>query len=142
MVTPSQFSTYTVIYNWYMKTKESKLQLSYIFWLKCLSDQLNDLYVVLWNRESLRAGNLQSCFTFIVYTIISRRVVNKYYSDAVLGNRRQRHEILFLLLPLYWWSSGHFSLAGIIAVFIFYSLEELIFSHSSYAAAVPLLGIS
>lgn len=57
-------------------------------------------YVQSWNRKSLRAGNPQPCFTFVVYIIINRRRVNKYYTDSVLGNRKQRHEIVFLFLPL------------------------------------------
>ena len=68
---------------------------------------------------------------------INRRVVNKYYSDLGMWDRRYRHEILFLLLSLCWWSSGHFSLVCVIAkFFIFYSSHKLLCAHSSYAAAL------
>lgn len=50
-----------------------------------------------------------------LHIIINRRVVNKYYSDLGMGNRRHGREILFLLLSLCWWSSDHFSLVGVIA---------------------------
>lgn len=63
-------------------------------------------------------------------------MVNKYYSDLGMWNRRYKHEILFLLLSLCWWSSGHFSLVCVIAkFFIFYSLQEQLCAHASCAGA-------
>lgn len=91
-------------------------------------------------QKILEGRKLIALFYFLLCTLqitINRRVVNKYYSDLGMWNRRYRHEILFLLLSLCWWSSGHFSLVCVIAeLFIFYSLEELLCVHSSYVAAL------
>lgn len=63
-------------------------------------------------RKNLEGRKLIALLCFLLCTLqktINRRVVNKYYSDLGMWNRRYKHEILFLLLSLCWWSSGHFS---------------------------------
>ena len=91
-------------------------------------------------KKNLEGRKLIALLYFLLCTLqktINRRVVNKYYSDLGMWNRRYKHEILFLLLSLCWWSSGHFSLVCVIAkFFIFYSLQEPLCAHSSYADAL------
>lgn len=91
-------------------------------------------------KENLEGRKLIALLCFLLCTLqktINRRVVNKYYSDLGMWNRRYKHEILFLLLSLCWWSSGHFPLVCVIAkFFIFYSLQELLCAHSSYVDAL------
>lgn len=88
-----------------------------------------------WRQEAQSLASFLFLWCNLQITI-NRRVVNKYYSDLGMWNRRHRHEILFLWLSLCWWSSGHCSAVCVIAkCFIFYSLEELLCAHPYCVAA-------
>lgn len=91
-------------------------------------------------KKSWRQETHSLALFFVMYPAKNhkQRVVNKYYSDLGMWNRRYKHEILFLLLSLCWWSLATSLVCVIAKFFIFYSLQELLCAHSSYADALHL----